>query len=1305
MNAAQLARLQQQLAQYGRGNGQQQMMNPAMGGMGNQQSQQQLQQAFMQQQLQQNQGQQGGMQIRRNSSLGMNSNSAAALAMMQQQQQQVAAGGSQMANANMSQYWNALQNQNTGAMDASTASGAQLAALAGMNMSGNNQQQNNAANMLLGNRNSQQQPQQQMQGMGGNQQMQGMGQTNDANLLQQQIAQLQRQLQQQQQQQQNQNQGLGMQGGNNVDRRNSGGSFGMQGNQQQQLFQQMQQQMANGMMGQDPQQAIGMQQNKMGNDFPMNAMMQNQNVMQQNLRNSVSNNQGVMQNQNRGTLNEQDLLLQQQQLLRSSGMSSNSMQNDAQKVQEMFGNQQNSDLMGQRRTPMQQQMGQVGMGGRNSMGFDMDGSMSSQQANLQNKPNQVLDVAGMGNDKGDDANQKSFLDGSFAGGWQSNADLPDRRRIIFSILEVIRQMRPDTNKISQKLPHMAKSLEEHLYRSAQTKEEYLDPSTLKKRLQLIAHGLEIHRSTSSSSVNSHGSQNKNQNNNQGVMGGDNNQQLQQLLAMQQGNNMNQNQNQNQMGMNNSLGMVGSSGVQNSMGMDMMGSFSGMDTSMNSMSQSQNAAMMQGDGSNNQDRVAAQKKKVIRQQQQRLLLLRHASKCKEGPNCKTKFCSQMMTLWKHMKKCRDKNCRTSHCLSSRCVLNHYRICKSQGRTATCEVCGPVMEQIKRQDQEGAMDSSDPLAAKPDSDIGNQAMPQLQQQMSSFGQMGNGNSQNNVQAMQQQAMQQLYQQQQQALQQNQQGPLHAMQNQNQNNLNSMQGMGGMQGNQIQNNSLQQSQPSGNQDPQQMQQLQIAQQKFQQQQQVLRQLQKQQAQLLEQQKQLQDQQAMLTDPGTQQAQQLQQQHALLQQLQRRCQQQQALIQQELMLQKKVLEQGGQDITGMNPQMNQLNNQMGNGSQNSQQLGNNSQNSHHSHHSQQNVNVMSSNVNAIGQNQMQDNSMQNSMAVVGSGGLDPLDGDKSNDLLGSTQNNTQDQLQKQLEADPTSDGPDLLQLQDLGSQEADNPLDEDLGRSDPTNQDDASKDEDKSEDADPSSEVPKSSEQTLSDGSERSSSSKPKSSKTAPTPVRATGARRGGKGKRLRDIADDLGGAGASIIATDTSILSKKRTADQMDGNDKDNQANKSQKTGDSDTKDGEDKKDGDEDNSSSLTGSMPKGDVEQHLLLLHKGLHLTSRTITHKCLPIVQQLIDDPFGWVFRDAVDPVVFGLPDYFEVVKNPMHLLLVKKKLENAVYTDMASFERDVKLVFENAILYNGEESEVGQLAQTMMGVFEREYKKVCEGM
>jgi hypothetical protein len=43
-----------------------------------------------------------------------------------------------------------------------------------------------------------------------------------------------------------------------------------------------------------------------------------------------------------------------------------------------------------------------------------------------------------------------FLDGRFAGGWQSNADLIERRRVIFNILEIIRQMRPDTSKLTNK---------------------------------------------------------------------------------------------------------------------------------------------------------------------------------------------------------------------------------------------------------------------------------------------------------------------------------------------------------------------------------------------------------------------------------------------------------------------------------------------------------------------------------------------------------------------------------------------------------------------------------------------------------------------------------------------------------------------------------------------------------------------------------------------------------------------------------------------------------------------------------------
>jgi hypothetical protein len=44
------------------------------------------------------------------------------------------------------------------------------------------------------------------------------------------------------------------------------------------------------------------------------------------------------------------------------------------------------------------------------------------------------------------------------------------------------------------------------------------------------------------------------------------------------------------------------------------------------------------------------------------------------------------------------------------------------------------------------------------------------------------------------------------------------------------------------------------------------------------------------------------------------------------------------------------------------------------------------------------------------------------------------------------------------------------------------------------------------------------------------------------------------------------------------------------------------------------------------------------------------------------------------------------------------------SFAHDVRLVFRNSILYNGESSEVGELAQSMMSRFEKLYGDVVAG-
>lgn len=821
---------------------------------------------------------------------------------------------------------------------------------------------------------------------------------------------------------------------------------------------------------------------------------------------------------------------------------------------------------------------------------------------------------------------------------------------------------------------MAKSLEEHLYRSALTKEEYMDQSTLRERLQNIAQNLESHQS------NNMNSNNQMQN---GLQQNDT-RQLQELLRSQGGNNngggMNQMDNRN----NSMGGMMGGNMSNDNMNDRRRSAQQQIDAlARNNMGMSQRSSSGEsGSGGDPQ--------KVIRQQQQRLLLLRHASKCKLGPECTTRFCAQMKPLWQHMKRCRDKDCQTRHCQSSRCVLTHYRICKSQGKTSTCEICGPVMEHIQRQERADGLDSSDPLEDKnADTNLMQNQQGDMRN-MSVFG--GQDDIQKNAAAAKRQLQEQVLRQQQQQQQQNQMG----------------------------NN------------PQQMLlQLQQMQMRFQQQQIVINKLKNQQQQLSDQQQQLQR--------NPQNGPQAQNQLRLLQQLEMRAKQQQQLEYQELMMQHKNIQQMqlkikatqqqqqqnqlAQQLGGMGGQQNQLNfaanqmnpmgmNSMNNNANNqngSQQLST-SQRSHHSNNSngsqqgsrqrrrssvqqQQQPQQQSSMNDMLSQNLQKAMNEPNAAASPSSNkNDDPLVGN----LLDDAQSNPLSQLDALDASLDVDDSQEVLELpEELGS------LDQAL--------EDSPKKESNDRDEGPKDSQPpplneatsggvdlalnKSSNQPLDDNSERSQGSKSKKRRTLSGAVdKGPRGRGGGKGKRLREIekinlnSEAEGGASGSLSGV-------KRSADDIS-------KNKNDPSPDTETSGGAaaaNKKGG--------QPSLPKGDVEQHLLMLNKGLHLTSRTITHKCLPIVQQLIDDPYGWVFRDAVDPVLFGLPDYFEVVKNPMHLLLVKKKLENAVYTDMASFERDVKLVFENAILYNGEESDVGTLAKTMKGVFETEYKKVCEGM
>jgi hypothetical protein len=538
---------------------------------------------------------------------------------------------------------------------------------------------------------------------------------------------------------------------------------------------------------------------------------------------------------------------------------------------------------------------------------------------------------------------------------------------------------------------MAKRLEEHLYRSARTKEEYLDHSTLKRRLQMIAEGLEAHRPVSHQQP--------------GPVPGE--------LSVENDVSLPPAENG---GSSIDFGIERASGPAVTFAPSTDGGILKMATAKY------------------HDPVAvAKKNKAVRYQQQRLLLLRHASKCKVGPTCTTKHCQQMVLLWRHMKKCRDKDCQTAHCLSSRMVLNHYRKCKSERTTSSCEVCGPVIRQVRAmkmreaiQDEEEEEDDSPTGAFGPASTT--ETPLQLPTSSDSPALSPTGP-------------------------QHQSGPR----------------------------------------AKQLEELRIAREKISQQQQLLKRLQEQQSTVIMQQQMLRNHRQTIEQHQVHGDGDLQQQQDLLERLQRQ------VDEKEYRLQESPLP----------------------------------------------------------------------------GEPDPSQPTSFDDAGGDC-----------VEAIRS----DLLPAKRAGDKRYD-----------------------------------------------VISSKHPRRSHTDP---------------EKRDLTPETSGAHPPR----------------------------------------------------SIIQSMTVDDVKRHIQSLNCGRHLSSRAISQKCLPLLRSLLNDPCGWVFRDPVDPVAMGLPDYHDVIKKPMHLNLILKYLEDSFYQDMEAFERDTRLVFDNAILYNGEDSEVGGMAKDMLLRFTKEYNQALSG-
>ena len=97
--------------------------------------------------------------------------------------------------------------------------------------------------------------------------------------------------------------------------------------------------------------------------------------------------------------------------------------------------------------------------------------------------------------------------------------------------------------------------------------------------------------------------------------------------------------------------------------------------------------------------------------------------------------------------------------------------------------------------------------------------------------------------------------------------------------------------------------------------------------------------------------------------------------------------------------------------------------------------------------------------------------------------------------------------------------------------------------------------------------------------------------------------------------------------------------------------------------------------------------------------RCSNILADLFKLPTSVYFREPVDPIKFNLPDYLDIIKQPMDLGTMRHNLHNFKYDTPAAFAEHMRLVFRNAIEYNqARDNPVHMAARDLAKKFEEKF-------
>lgn len=101
---------------------------------------------------------------------------------------------------------------------------------------------------------------------------------------------------------------------------------------------------------------------------------------------------------------------------------------------------------------------------------------------------------------------------------------------------------------------------------------------------------------------------------------------------------------------------------------------------------------------------------------------------------------------------------------------------------------------------------------------------------------------------------------------------------------------------------------------------------------------------------------------------------------------------------------------------------------------------------------------------------------------------------------------------------------------------------------------------------------------------------------------------------------------------------------------------------------------------------------------------CNEILKELFSKKhsgYAWPFYKPVDADLLGLHDYHDIIKKPMDLGTVKRKMDGREYKSAPEFAADVRLIFTNCYKYNPPDHDVVTMGRKLQDVFEMRYANI----